>query len=69
MLSKRRLTAVGAGGEDRLILMADVTVLVVTGVEVINVRALTIFMGVIDDAVARGEVIPMVRDCVQTSPV
>lgn len=69
MSSKRRLTAVGAGGEDRLIHMADVTVLVVTGVEVINVRELTVFMGVIDDAVARGEVISTVRDCVQTSPV
>lgn len=31
-------SVVGAGGEDRLILMADVRVLVVTGVEVANVR-------------------------------
>lgn len=52
---------VGAGGEDRCLLMANVKVLVVTGVEVVSVRESAVLVGVIDGVVVRGEVISVVR--------
>lgn len=63
-------SVVGAGREDRCIRVADVKVLVVTvpGVEAVDVRESTVFMGVTDDVVARREGISVARDRVQTSP-
>lgn len=62
-------SVVGASGENRRILMADVKVLVVTGIEAVHFGELTVFMGATDDVVLKEEVISVVRDCIQTSSV
>lgn len=57
----------GAGGENRCILVADVKVLVFSGIEEADAGELTVFLGVIKDVVEGGEVISVMRDTVEMS--
>lgn len=56
----------GAGREDRCILVADVKVFMVTGIEETDVVELTVFLSVINDVIV-GEVIFVMRDTVEAS--
>ena len=62
-------SVVEACGDDRSTLVGDVHMLVVTGVEVVDVGEDMTFVGVIDDVTGGGAVLPVVGACVGTSLV
>lgn len=60
---------VESGGEVGSMVVVGVKALVVTGVEVVDVAEMTVFMGLNADVFGGGEVIPVVTGPVETSPV